>query len=291
MYEELGAPFRVGWARETGFGAKSLMRLQRAGMMVDAGRGRLRLVEGTPEAVATTAVGPTVALTGTTAAQWYGWPLLQPPGDALDVVVPPNRHPTPWPGTRIRRQPLSAEDVVRLRGVAVTRPMRTALGLALDLPLVEGLAVLDGACYLGGISESALRRELLRLGQPKPATLAKLVNGARASVYESLFYWLMNRARVPAPQCQLTIVRRDGVRVARADFGWPKRRLVVEIDGYKYHSDKAAFEADRRRQNALVNAQWRVLRFTPSDLLLRPDAVVAEVRIALTLPLPRSTRH
>ncbi len=61
MYEELRSPFSIRWAREAGFGAKSLMRLQKAGLMVESGR-KLRLLDASPQQVATTAVGPLVAL-------------------------------------------------------------------------------------------------------------------------------------------------------------------------------------------------------------------------------------
>ncbi len=164
--------------------------------------------------------------------------------------------------------------------------MRTAVDLALHLPIADALAVLDGACRLGGVPTRALRRELRLLGRPKAALLADLVNPARASVYESLFFFLMYEAVMPMPRCQFE-VRRGMVFIARADFAWASRRVIVEIDGFKHHSDRAAFQEDRRRQNALVNAGWRVLRFTVTDLLLRPQAVVAEVRAALRLPMPK----
>ena len=283
MYDELRSPFSVVWAREAGFGAKSLMRLQKAGLMVESGR-KLRLLDFPPEKVATTAVGPVVALGHRSAADWYGWPLLHPPS-AIELVVPRRRCPTPWPGARITRTQLHSSEIVRIRDVPVTKPMRTAVGLALHLPVPDALAVLDGACRLGGVPAGQLRRELKTLG-PKGALIADLVNPARASVYESLFFFLMYKAVMPMPRCQFE-VRRGMVLIARADFAWVKRRVIVEIDGFKYHSDRAAFQEDRRRQNALVNAGWRVLRFTTADLLLRPDKVIAEVRAALRLPLPK----
>jgi very-short-patch-repair endonuclease len=284
MYEELRSPFSVRWAREAGFGAKSLMRLQMAGLMVKSG-GKLRLLGASPQQVATTAVGPLVGLGQRSAAEWYGWPLLNPP-TSIELVVPRRRKPTPWPGARIIRPQLHSSEIVRIRDVPATKPLRTAVDLALHLPIADALAVLDGACRLGGVSTRALRRELRLLGRPKAALLADLVNPARASVYESLFFWLMHQAQIPEPRCQFE-VRRGMVLIARADFAWASRRVIVEVDGYKYHSDRAAFQEDRTRQNALVNAGWRVLRFTVADLLLRPGKVIAEVRAALRLPLPK----
>src|SRR5215210_7260789 len=50
------------------------------------------------------------------------------------------------------------------------------------------------------------------------------------------------------------------------DIGFPEKMLAVEIDGREFHSSAADFERDRWRQNDLVNAGWRVLRFTASML-------------------------
>ncbi len=284
MYEELCSPFSLRWARETGFGAKSLMRLQRAGLMVEANR-KLRLVDATPERVASTAVGPLVAVAQRSAAAWYGWSLLDPSME-IELAVPRRRCPTPWPGARLVRTQLRAADVTRVRNVPVTTPMRTALDLAQNLPLADAVAVLDAACRRGGVSTSGLRFELRRLGRPKTTLIAALVDPQRASVYESLFFVLMVQARLTPPRCQFEI-RRGAVLLARTDFAWPHRRVIVEIDGFEFHSDKGAFVRDRRRQNLVVNEGWRVLRFTPADLLLRPKEVIAEVRTALRLSMPK----
>jgi len=240
---------------------------------------------GAAELVATMAIGGLAAVGWRSAALWFGWPVLVPPTE-VEVVVPRRRSPTPWPGARIIRQTLHANDVVRVRGVAITRPLRTALDLAFHLPLVEAVAVLDGATRMGGVSLAALRRELLRAERPKAQQIAGLVDPARGSVYESVFFLLVALAGLPTPVCQHE-VRHNGSFVARADFAWLHRRVIVEIDGFAHHSDRAAFHADRRRQNALVNAGWRVLRFTPADLIERPDAVVREVRAALGLHLTK----
>ena len=38
------------------------------------------------------------------------------------------------------------------------------------------------------------------------------------------------------------------------DMLWHPQRLVVEVDGYAYHANRAAFERDRRRDAALQAA-------------------------------------
>ena len=61
----------------------------------------------------------------------------------------------------------------------------------------------------------------------------------------------------------------------------PARRIAIEVDGWAWHVDVERFQADRRRQNALVNAGWTVLRFTWHDLTADPERVIAQIRAAL----------
>ncbi len=49
--------------------------------------------------------------------------------------------------------------------------------------------------------------------------------------------------------------------VGRVDF-LIGTRLVVEVDGFSYHSNPAQFEADRRRDALLSQLGYRVLRFS-----------------------------
>ncbi|HEY0117483.1 MAG TPA: DUF559 domain-containing protein [Cellulomonas sp.] len=58
-------------------------------------------------------------------------------------------------------------------------------------------------------------------------------------------------------------------------------RVVVELDGYAFHSDRVAFGEDRRRDRELVLQGFVVLRFTAADVLGEPRRVVAAVRAAL----------
>src|SRR5205807_8693217 len=57
------------------------------------------------------------------------------------------------------------------------------------------------------------------------------------------------------------------------------RSLAIEYDGGN-HRDRLV--EDNRRQNLLINAGFRLLRFTASDVHQRPDVVTAQVRDAFT---------
>ena len=59
-------------------------------------------------------------------------------------------------------------------------------------------------------------------------------------------------------------------------------KLILETDGFAFHSDVDDFNNDRKRQNALILAGYLVLRFTWLDLTEYPERVVAQIQCALS---------
>lgn len=88
-------------------------------------------------------------------------------------------------------------------------------------------------------------------------------------------------ARLPElePQIAVSVAGRS----YRLDLGYRERRIGIEGDGKAFHpwEDSRSF-ADRDREQALRAAGWLILRFRWSDLLLRPDWVIGQIRWALT---------
>ena len=66
-----------------------------------------------------------------------------------------------------------------------------------------------------------------------------------------------------------------------ADFLWSEQRLIVEVDGFGFHSSRSAFEHDRRRDQRLAAAGYMVIRITWRQLEQEPLAVVARIAQAL----------
>ena len=67
----------------------------------------------------------------------------------------------------------------------------------------------------------------------------------------------------------------QGRFLGRPDLYYPDHRLGLEYDGGTHRTSLAQ---DNRRQNRLLAAGVRLLRFTAGDLLNSPDAVVMQVR-------------
>jgi len=86
---------------------------------------------------------------------------------------------------------------------------------------------------------------------------------------------LIRSAGLPMP--------RTNVRIARweVDAVWDAQRLVVEVDGYRYHGTRATFERDRRKDADLMLAGYRVLRITWRRLVREREAVIALLATAL----------
>jgi very-short-patch-repair endonuclease len=124
-------------------------------------------------------------------------------------------------------------------------------------------------------------------GSRRPAAVLALVDPDSGSVLESLCRVLLAGAGLAPEDTQRVIRTRTGVWIGRVDFAWPSARLVVEVDGFAFHSDRAAYRRDRRRGNALQRAGWLVLRFSWEDVVTHPEDVVDAVRAVLGEPCAR----
>ncbi|MGC0365571.1 very-short-patch-repair endonuclease [Rhodococcus sp. 27YEA15] len=54
-------------------------------------------------------------------------------------------------------------------------------------------------------------------------------------------------------------------------------RVIVEIDGREFHIDPDVFDHDRRRRNALIDADWRILRYSAATATAHLDMVVDDI--------------
>ncbi|MFJ6077240.1 DUF559 domain-containing protein [Pseudarthrobacter sp. NPDC092419] len=57
--------------------------------------------------------------------------------------------------------------------------------------------------------------------------------------------------------------------------------LIVEIDGFEFHSKRADMRRDRLRNNASAVNGFAVLRYMPEHIWFEPDRVLADIRAVL----------
>ncbi len=94
---------------------------------------------------------------------------------------------------------------------------------------------------------------------------------------ERLLLSVVRRADLPEPMVNVRLL---GFEV---DFLWREARLVVEMDGFAAHGHRGAFEKDRRRDQVLIAAGYRVIRVTWRQLCEEPVAVAARIAQALVV--------
>ena len=92
----------------------------------------------------------------------------------------------------------------------------------------------------------------------------------------------------------VTLIREDGLVLPetnrsaggrRVDMRWPAQRLTVELDGYRYHRSRHAWEQDRRRER-----EARARRSPPpsantyDDVFKTPEVFLRELRTVVPRP-------
>jgi very-short-patch-repair endonuclease len=72
-------------------------------------------------------------------------------------------------------------------------------------------------------------------------------------------------------------------RAWRADYAWPRARVIVELDGMAWQAGGGHHntDEDRFRNNSAAALGWRMLHFTSKALRTDPAGCVALLRRAL----------
>jgi very-short-patch-repair endonuclease len=216
------------------------------------------------------ACGDGAWLSHRSAAVLYG--LLPDVAGPLHVTVPVRRRaPTGVVLHRSRDAP-----GLRRERIPVTTPARTILDLAATGPEHELARAVEEARLRRLVTDGQLER---LAGHRRGArALRELLDGEPSltrSEAERVLLALVHRAGLPRPQTNVRVGRHE------VDALWPAERLVVEVDGFAFHSSREAFERDRARDGDLQAQGLRVLRVTWRRLTERPEAVAALLGAAL----------
>ena len=177
-------------------------------------------------------------------------------------------------------------------GIGVTSLERTLIELAGTVP--------EGKLELA--LEDALRRKLtaprkigerladLPLNQPGRGRLLQMLDarGSAPPAESGLEVKVMRFLRAegfPTPVRQ-KVIDEEGRFVGRVDLVFPERRLIIEVDSFRYHQGRTSFENDRSRRNALTALGWLVVHVT-SAMLREPrrSSLSRDLRRAYFRPL------
>jgi hypothetical protein len=205
-----------------------------------------------------------------------------PPCDPVEATIPEGSGVSALAGMSVRRAALPRQDIVERNGMRVTSNLRTAVDLGTRPPLVEAVVAVDMALQKGLLDLSELRAYAASGARRKGITqlrrVVELAEPAAESPMETRLRLLLVLAGLPRPEAQVPLHDGSGRFLGRPDLYYSARRLGVEYDGSTH---RASLAEDNRRQNRLLTAGIRLLRFTAGDVLSTPDLVVTQVRAAL----------
>ncbi len=262
------------WAVQRRVKAGHLLRLHRGVYAV----GHQRITVRGRWMAAVLACGPQAVLSHHAAAAL--WELCAAPSGPTEVTAP-GVHRTDGIRCHATRR-LDPRDRTAIDGIPVTSLNRTLLDLAELLSPQRLRSMLEAAQRRDLVNPEALTALLARSpgrrgATPLNAALAQLHDEApwTQSELERRFLELIRGAGLPEPQCNVVV---EGIVV---DFYWPADRLVVEVDGYRFHKTKRSFEEDRRRDARLQIAEIRVVRITHERIVGQPEALLHDLRCLL----------
>jgi very-short-patch-repair endonuclease len=220
------------------------------------------------------------AFSGWTAAWLHGLDVT--PCEPIEVTIPEPFGSSRRASTRVRRACLATEEVVTRRSLPTTSVIRTVVDLGGRDPLTEGVVAADLFLHAGLVNLDELGSYVAEHpGAKGIARLRRVIGLAEPkteSVMETRLRMLLMLAGLPRPEVQVSIHDDRGRLMGRPDLLFRARRLVIEYDGGN-HRDRLV--DDNRRQNRLINAGFRLLRFTAADVYGSPDLVAMQVRVGL----------
>jgi Transcriptional regulator, AbiEi antitoxin/Protein of unknown function (DUF559) len=210
---------------------------------------------------------------------------LRPHGGVKIDVTVPTRAARRQPGINIHRSTtLTPADIASVKNIPCTSVARTLFDLAEVTRRRPLERAFDQSEVLELFDLDALEDQLDR-NPTRPgagvvrAVLAEHEIGTTLtwSELEERFLQLIVARGLPQPEVNAWVVLPDGGPAIRADFVWRAQRVIVEVDGRKYHGTRQAFERDRRRDQRTAAAGWRPIRTTRRQLAEAPEEVVETV--------------
>jgi len=260
-----------------GVSAQEITHRLRVGSLIREHRGVYRVGHRAPSVeahylAAVRACGESALLSGRAAGHLLG--LLKGRAPAPEVTAPTERRVA---GVRTRRcRDMDPRDGATYRGIPVTTVPRALVDMAADLSL-HGLG---RACHEAGVLHrtTPAQVEVVLARRPRSggaANLRKILRGevrVTLSKLERVFLRRLRQAGLGLPETN----RPAGGR--RVDCRWPEQRLTVELDSYRFHHSRYAWEQDRRREREARARGDEFRRYTYGDVFEEPRLMLGELR-------------
>lgn len=215
----------------------------------------------------------TAALSHESAALHHGWPVrFEPERPHVTVRHKRRLSVSDQQQTVCHYRDLAPESIHR----GVTTPVQTVVDCARDLPFPSALTVMDSALRQEAVDHDDVREAVAMLpprarGRARAQRVVEAATERSAGPLESVL-----RAEVMdlsefsfEPQVQLA----DVGLFATVDLADRVRKVVLEAEGYAFHSGRREFKRDCARYDELVVHGWTVFRFAWEHAMLQPAYV------------------
>jgi very-short-patch-repair endonuclease len=220
------------------------------------------------------ACGDEAVLSGEAAG--YLWGLIKGSAPPPEVTTPKDRKVKGVQTKRARRGDIN--ETTR-HGIPITTVPRTLVNLSSLLSSAD----LARACHEAGVLHGTTPRQVEGVLKTRPTTpgakrLRKVMRGdvhVTLSALERKFLKRLDEAGLPRP------VTNKPAGEKRVDCRWPQHNLTVELDSYRYHNSRHAWELDRRRERQAHARGDDFRRYTRDDVFEQPEAMLAELRTLL----------
>jgi very-short-patch-repair endonuclease len=251
----------------------------REGSLIRVHRGVYRVGHKAPSVearyhAAVLACGDGAVLSGEAAG--YLWGLLKGTAPPPEVTAPTNRRVK---GVRTRRARRGEINGTKRHGIPITTVPRTLVDLSSSLQLDD----LSRACHEAGVLHGTTPRHVEAVLEHRPNTpgarqLRRVLRGdthVTLSTLERRFLERLREARLPLP------VTNKPAGAKRVDCRWPQHKLTVELDSYRFHNSRHAWEQDRRRERQAHARGDQFRRYTRDDVFEQPQPMLGELSALL----------
>lgn len=263
---------------DTGVSRETIARWVAKGLLHREFRGVYRFGHRAPSTearylAAVLACGPGSALSGHAATYHYG--IVRGAAPPPEVTSKADRR---HPRIRTRRRTLGPLDVARHRGI----PTLTLPALLVELSARLSLDDLALAAHEAEVRHHLVRSAVLRAadGHPGAWKIRAVLEGDHHLVLSRLerrFLGLLRHHHLALPHTN----RKQNAHYV--DCRWPAHRLTVELDSFKFHHSRAAWEQDRERERAARARGDEFRRYTWRDVVEDPAPTVEELRRLLAV--------
>jgi Transcriptional regulator, AbiEi antitoxin len=181
-----------------------------------------------------------------------------------------------------RTRTLTRRDVTVRDGIRVTTVARTTADIAPRLTDVELVRLIHEARRNRDLPNAELAR--LYALCPRVADVYDSEEAPSRSIFQHEFKAFLVRFDLPIPEFE---ARWHGYEV---DAFYEDHRLIIELDGYRDHSQPDRFEADRERDALAIELKFDTLRITWKRLKRKPTPLARQLRAILAARDPHA-RH